>query len=557
VTSSSGYGSGPNEDGGGGVRPIQMQGILWKRRDVFRNRWRPRWFVLHSDQRVITYYIPSSNQDTEQVVSGVTTSSPPKRRRAQRSISTPTTSSSSMAIGSADIGVDSSSISITNNSVCNASRETNRRRTLSESSTVTAKTIDCDIVPRGSIYLARSTVEANEALTRPQEDLYVLTITDHENSSHYHLAARTVESRDEWIHRIRVCQRNDGVDNTGPSDRRHRADDEPSANRALVTSRGPGRMTTADARANGSDRGDRPGSERDRRGDDTAVASSSSEKAAGLGGGERSETKREALVLFAPLVVYKLLTMTSLFRSAALCFAATSALALRWLLVRHLLGVFRPCADEDGSRSLTPIGGSSVCCRLTEDFSGIRGADTDPPLSHILIGALGKTIDRHPFLVSEKRYLLPRLYSTDVVYLDLDDETAVGSGGVRIGDADEKTPSEISDVVGAAKHRWGRSRGGSFPSRFFAPPACRIVVSTSKGRNRDDDDGVRVDLTLTDGPVTVFASLGGAPTDEGRRKNDETAIVSIGFRSTDVDACREFAKDFQRSVRASVARETK
>ena len=32
-----------------------MQGVLWKRRDVFRNRWRPRWFVLHPEQGILTY----------------------------------------------------------------------------------------------------------------------------------------------------------------------------------------------------------------------------------------------------------------------------------------------------------------------------------------------------------------------------------------------------------------------------------------------------------------------------------------------------------------------
>mmetsp|Transcript_17702 Transcript_17702/g.20281 ORF Transcript_17702/g.20281 Transcript_17702/m.20281 type:complete len:118 (+) Transcript_17702:124-477(+) len=39
------------------LRPMHIQGVLWKRRDVFKNRWRPRWFVLHPDQRVLTYYL--------------------------------------------------------------------------------------------------------------------------------------------------------------------------------------------------------------------------------------------------------------------------------------------------------------------------------------------------------------------------------------------------------------------------------------------------------------------------------------------------------------------
>ena len=34
-----------------------MQGVLWKRRDVFKSRWRPRWFVLHPEQHILTYYL--------------------------------------------------------------------------------------------------------------------------------------------------------------------------------------------------------------------------------------------------------------------------------------------------------------------------------------------------------------------------------------------------------------------------------------------------------------------------------------------------------------------
>eukprot|EP00537_Pseudo-nitzschia_pungens_P011738 CAMPEP_0172391652 /NCGR_PEP_ID=MMETSP1061-20121228/8007_1 /TAXON_ID=37318 /ORGANISM="Pseudo-nitzschia pungens, Strain cf. pungens" /LENGTH=82 /DNA_ID=CAMNT_0013122325 /DNA_START=88 /DNA_END=333 /DNA_ORIENTATION=+ len=59
-----------------------MQGVLWKRRDVFKNRWRPRWFVLHPRQRMLTYYILSNpevapqqlvlSSDNGSVQSGIT-----------------------------------------------------------------------------------------------------------------------------------------------------------------------------------------------------------------------------------------------------------------------------------------------------------------------------------------------------------------------------------------------------------------------------------------------------------------------------------------------------
>lgn len=170
---------------------FNMQGVLWKRRDIFRNRWRPRWFVLHPDQRVLTYYL-LANQEAgvgpQQVISGggSSSTSSPRRRGTVR-----TTNASSSATTDIDTNINNN----------------NRRRTLSESSTISANTIDCDVVPRGTIYLLGSTVEANEALTRPQENLYAVTITDHEAGSHCHLATSDPESREEWIRRIRrVCQ---------------------------------------------------------------------------------------------------------------------------------------------------------------------------------------------------------------------------------------------------------------------------------------------------------------------------------------------------------------
>lgn len=140
---------------------------------VPRNRWRPRWFVLHQDQHILTYYL-LANQDG----------------------GGPQQVSSSINSGSIPSSVSSSTPS-------------NRRRTFSESSNVSENTVDYDVVPRGTIFLLGSTVEMNESLTRPDEQLYALTITDHENSVHCHLAARTLESRDQWITQIAyACQGN-------------------------------------------------------------------------------------------------------------------------------------------------------------------------------------------------------------------------------------------------------------------------------------------------------------------------------------------------------------
>lgn len=133
--------------------PSTMQGVLWKRRDVFRNRWRPRWFVLHPQQGILTYYLLTSS-----------------------------TPASPTAVSTGELG-------------------SNRRRADSD---ISMDTIDYDVVPRGSIFLGNPscTVGANESLTRVEERLYALTISDRETGTHCHLACRSSTARDRWLEKI-------------------------------------------------------------------------------------------------------------------------------------------------------------------------------------------------------------------------------------------------------------------------------------------------------------------------------------------------------------------
>ncbi len=131
-----------------------MQGVLWKRRDVFRNRWRPRWFVLHPQQGILTYYLLNGNPQPPSNITTADVGSPVNRRRAD-----------------SDISMD---------------------------------TIDYDVVPRGSIFLGNPlcTVDANETLTRVEERLYALTIADRETGTYCHLACRSSTARDRWLEKI-------------------------------------------------------------------------------------------------------------------------------------------------------------------------------------------------------------------------------------------------------------------------------------------------------------------------------------------------------------------
>ena len=506
---------------------MHMQGILWKRRDIFRNRWRPRWFVLHSDQRLLTYYL-LANQESERVVSGCSTSTP-SRRRSATAFTTPL--SSSMSVGSA---INSTSL---NN---NENQDTNRRRTFSESSNVSAHTIDCDVVPRGTIYLFGSTVEANDALTIPEEDLYALTITDHENATHCHLAARTIEARDQWIHRIRrVCQNENGA----PSPERHEASTNrvpyspqtPMPNRRVATKMGRNGIA---AKENYGNISHPSGSHRNN--------SHRNDTSYNTFGKDLPDSCREieVLILFVPLVLYKVLTMVSLFGLGALCFVATSSLALRWILIQHFLRVVRPLTSLDESKyslSTMPIGHGSICCRLSEYLRDICGTGNESSLSHILVWSLAKGIRQQPHLVSKRYKLLPHFYSTDVVFLNLNDKTLEQSDGIWVSKAGEMNLNEITDCFNKIKQQ--HPPVGLLQQTIG--PACRIIMTS------DDRDGdsrqVQLELNLADCPITVFVSCA---THTEQRK-DQVTSISINFQSTDVNACRKFAEEFQKSIRSA------
>mmetsp|Transcript_36181 Transcript_36181/g.87532 ORF Transcript_36181/g.87532 Transcript_36181/m.87532 type:complete len:953 (+) Transcript_36181:89-2947(+) len=148
----------------------RKQGVLWKRRDLFKYHWRPRWFVLHNEQHLLTYYL-LANKD--------------KKKNRRNSQNQDTQSQASQATSTRETG--------------------NRSRTASETSNISQNPVDYDVVPRGSIYLLGSSVEANQMLSKPSENLYVFTITDHEHATFVHLAARSVQVRDEWMEEIMVA----------------------------------------------------------------------------------------------------------------------------------------------------------------------------------------------------------------------------------------------------------------------------------------------------------------------------------------------------------------
>ena len=156
----------------------RQQGVLWKRRDVFKYRWRPRWFVLHPEQGVLTYYLLTVN-----VSEGL--ASPSGRHVPREMTTTPRTTAESRLRPSAD-------------------HPSPRIRTFSLDSQVSENTVDYDVVPRGTLDLRGCRVAPNEKLSKAADHFFAFTIKAPPSSTaaEIHLAARTPQSRRVWIERI-------------------------------------------------------------------------------------------------------------------------------------------------------------------------------------------------------------------------------------------------------------------------------------------------------------------------------------------------------------------
>lgn len=175
----------------------RQQGVLWKRRDVFKNKWRPRWFVLQPQEAVLTYYLLSRTEAA-----------------ASSTISTPFRGNRSNNVGTPGDAANN------NNNNGNVSTPA-RHRTFSQQSTISDITnatpyqergagsvvsenpVDYDVVPRGAIYLAGCQVYANDSLSRPEEGLFAFTVVPPQSDENeIHLAARTEEARSAWVQQL-------------------------------------------------------------------------------------------------------------------------------------------------------------------------------------------------------------------------------------------------------------------------------------------------------------------------------------------------------------------
>jgi START domain len=223
------------------------QGVLWKRRDVFRNRWRPRWFVLQPGQGILTYYLLSGDGNvpgtivSSAVATATATATPNSGGQNHQQPNSPLRHQRSVPASPDDLPLSSSPSPSTlvafEASIASSSNHQHPRdRTTSWDSRASENTLDYDVVPRGTIYLLGCTVRANDDLTRPNDQVYCLTIDPPSTTeTQIHLAARTAEQRDEWIAKIgAVCNASPA---STPASSQHGTDDTPSRRIASSSTR--------------------------------------------------------------------------------------------------------------------------------------------------------------------------------------------------------------------------------------------------------------------------------------------------------------------------------
>mmetsp|Transcript_17687 Transcript_17687/g.20252 ORF Transcript_17687/g.20252 Transcript_17687/m.20252 type:complete len:650 (-) Transcript_17687:34-1983(-) len=528
--------------------------------------------------------VPTSNQKPERNASNANNVNvnsnelnKKKKNKKKKNNKNPVTATAASPVDGAERRDDNNSNSNNNNNN-ESSNNDNRRRTFSESSSLSTNTIDCDVVPRGTIYLLGSTVEANEFLTRPEEDLYVLSIINHETAAHCHLATRTVDDRDQWIlHIRRICQ---DLEERSSHHSQRQSIPPRAFNGAIrpyrsicsteTTPRTPmrgnisQRMTTPTDSAARNEVGvenicssnlQHSSSSQECDSYQNSITRMDLQKNGSIQTASLKRMKKysyqvvpsfekEILILFGPLILYKLLLIISC-RLGALCFVATSVISSRWVVLKNLTSIMRILPDGNQLNDCTKlIGHGSTCCRFTVDLTaallflankkvvsveGDNSTGNEILMSHILIKSLATVMSHHTRLISRKYPLLPRLYSVDVAFIDLKSADTV----VWVNKADEISIEEIANSFKSEKDIssptfWQEAIG----------PTCRIITTPDF-----EHTNIELDLNLKDCPIVIFIS---GTTQSGKGQNQLN--VSINLQSTDVSACQKFAEHVQKCI---------
>ena len=186
-----------------------MQGILYKRRDVFRKRWRPRWFVLDPETCVLTYFLLIHSNGSS---SNITDSS-----RSVLTEGNDDEDNEHVEDEEEDL-VPQEQQEDTNHEENEPEEEDNDDNDDEDNNDATTATsmefstshindqfFHYGEVARGSLDLRKGhyRIEKRDHLNR--RNLFVWSVQPTSSGAGYYLATTTAEERDQWMQQLRDC----------------------------------------------------------------------------------------------------------------------------------------------------------------------------------------------------------------------------------------------------------------------------------------------------------------------------------------------------------------
>jgi PH domain len=417
----------------------QREGVLLKRRDVFTAQWRPRWFRLQ--EGMLTYYL-LRNQDTSiTVIPGIPIE-------------------------------------------------------LSEN-------LDSETVPRTTIALTGCVVTSEQALSRPEENLYVFSIADSGGGPICYLAATTELGRDEWIESLSMtCSPDEGGIDSVRRKLEFDGHDDPEI-----------------------------------------------EDASDLGGTFADPSEPSILllasILLSPLVIWKYSDANREMLFVLFAFAAIQA------LYRLVLGAPFPHIQCSGP----------VTCQFSVPLKGVLRLLTKRKLEemsilHVFVQAVGKALSELDAMNSRRVSVLgmESCYPRDQIPLSiLYDVDLLGLEDVR-----SKSMTDIVEMISESKKSPTTMAGiqsSMFPmSPTMDPGSCLIIYNST-----DQSTGMQMTVppvngfnaTIVIGGVSLVRSAGGSSTPRPPTPK-LTMAVSMNCSVCHVVTCRKFAERIRELVEAPV-----
>jgi hypothetical protein len=265
----------------------------------------------------------------------------------------------------------------------------------------------------------------------------------------------------------------------------------------------------------------------------------------------------ESLVLLGPLLLHRLLTIIPLdiiSHAAPFVVLFSVVWSVRWVCLEHLLrySILLPSSLQPSMQAgtiTTATMKGSTRCHFTVNLRSIdrfierrRGKDENKAqakMPQIVIRALARAMARNPGLIARQVLpSLPLVYNASMVLHD--DTTERACQAIWVPPEEQQCIQAIADFLSSPEEMVQPS----IWEAHILGPSCRLWVSLDQTQRNHPP--VKIDWCAPDSPLTVVISTYlKRPTGVITTKHLD---VSLTFQSSDVAACRSFAKQVQQLV---------